>query len=470
MQLRSLVFTICQVAILAGLEAPRVLATEGAGKPDILFIAVDDLNHWVGYTGRNPQVKTPAFDRLSRMGMSFTNAHCAAPLCNPSRAALLSGMRPGTTGCYTNQDDWKKCIPEGVSLAGTLRKAGYFVAGAGKIHHGNTIYPGEWDDYEPARGQGSEEDRDAAGGTEAVTKLEGFQTPVMHDLADTDLADWRIVDYCIEQLARPRDKPLFLACGLHKPHLPWVVPRKYYEMFPLDEIELPPHDVNDLDDIPPPGRKLAGANDDHERIMASGRWKEAIRSYLATIAYVDANLGRLLDALEKSGHAENTIICLWGDHGWHLGEKQHWRKSTLWEEATRAPLIWVAPGVTKPGTLCQRPVDFMSIYPTLCELSGVPVPKHSEGVSILPLLANAEAEWTRPAVTTYRFMNHAVRSEGWRYIRYADGSEELYDETRDPYEWVNRAADEAVRHRKSALAAFLPQENKPVKRGGPQKP
>lgn len=265
-------------------------------------------------------------------------------------------------------------------------------------------------------------------------------------------------------LERPHDKPLFLACGLHKPHLPWVVPRKYYDMFPLEEIELPPHTEEDLADVPEAGRKFAVANDDHQQIMATGRWKEAIRSYLATIAYADANLGRLLDALQKSRYADNTIICLWGDHGWHLGEKHHWRKSTLWEEATRAPLIWVVPGVTQPGAICHRPVDFMSIYPTLCELAKIAPPQHLEGMSIVPLLADAQSQWSQPAVTTHGFMNHAVRSEGWRYIRYADGSEELYDEHRDPYEWINRAADEALQHRKTELAPFLPKENRRAKR------
>jgi arylsulfatase A-like enzyme len=460
----ALSVTLVQALALIAITASHGVAADSPRRPNIVFIAVDDLNHWVGYTGRNPRAKTPNIDWLSRLGMSFTNAHCAAPLCNPSRAALMSGMRPSTTGCYRNQDDWKKCVPEGMSLPATLKNAGYAVYGAGKIYHGNSFYPSEWDDYEPARGPHSEKAVDPDGGSKGPTKLEGFQTPVTHDLDDADLPDWRIVDYCIEQLERPHDKPLFLACGLHKPHLPWVVPRKYYDMFPLEEIELPPHTEEDLADVPEAGRKFAVANDDHQQIMATGRWKEAIRSYLATIAYADANLGRLLDALQKSRYADNTIICLWGDHGWHLGEKHHWRKSTLWEEATRAPLIWVVPGVTQPGAICHRPVDFMSIYPTLCELAKIAPPQHLEGMSIVPLLADAQSQWSQPAVTTHGFMNHAVRSEGWRYIRYADGSEELYDEHRDPYEWINRAADEALQHRKTELAPFLPKENRRAKR------
>jgi arylsulfatase A-like enzyme len=463
-RLLSLGAFVVQVLALIASKASPAVAADRPARPNIVFIAVDDLNHWVGYTGRNPRVKTPNLDRLTTLGMSFTNAHCAAPLCNPSRAALMSGMRPGTTGCYTNQDDWKKYVPEGVSLPATLRNAGYYVAGAGKIYHGSSCHPSEWDDCEPAPGPDSEKNAALDGGAEGITKLEGFQTPVTHELRDSDLPDWRIVDYCIEQLERRHDKPLFLACGLRKPHLPWVVPRKYYDMFPLEEIELPPHREADLADVPEPGRKFADTHDDHRRIVAAGRWKEAIRSYLATIAYADANVGRLLDALQKSRYADNTIICMWGDHGWHLGEKEHWRKSTLWEEGTRAPLIWVVPGVTQPGALCHRPVDFMSIYPTLCELAGVDPPQHLEGTSIVRLLADAGFPWSQPAVTTHGFMNHAVRSESWRYIRYADGSEELYDEQRDPYECHNLAADAALQGRKAELASFLPKQNRPRNR------
>ena len=199
-------------------------------------------------------------------------------------------------------------------------------------------------------------------------KWMGLHQPVKHDLKDQDLADWRITDYAIEQLGKKHDKPFFLACGLHKPHLPWVVPRKYYDLFPLDSIELPPHKKDDLADVPATGVRMAKPGGDHKTILESKRWKAAIQSYLASIAYTDMNIGRLLDALEKSPHRDNTIIVFWGDHGWHLGEKEHWRKFSLWEESARSPFIWVAPGVTKPGTISERPVDFMSIYPTLCEL------------------------------------------------------------------------------------------------------
>jgi arylsulfatase A-like enzyme len=251
---------------------------------------------------------------------------------------------------------------------------------------------------------------------------------------------------------------------LHKPHLPWAVPRKYYDMFPLDSIKLPPHRADDLDDVPPTGVKMAKASGDHKTILESNRWKTAIQSYLATIAYTDMNIGRLLDALEKSPHRDNTIIVFWGDHGWHLGEKSHWRKFALWEEAVRAPLIWVAPGVTKRGTICERPVDFMSIYPTLCDLTGISLPKHVEGASIKTLLADPKATWKTPALCTFGFQNHTVRTEQWRYIRYADGGEELYDHRKDPYEWTNLASKAEFAKVRADLEKSFPEKNvRPMK-------
>jgi len=428
-------------------------AGDSATRPNVLFIAIDDLNHWVGYTGRNKQAQTPNIDRLSRMGVSFTNAHCASPSCNPSRAALMSGIRASSSGCYLNNQDWKQFIPEGKGLANTFKQSGYSTLGAGKIYHNNTYYPGEWTEYF--------KDKSTRNGSDSIGEDEGFKLPVTHDIKDSDINDWYTSNYCIEQLGKARDKPFFLACGLHKPHLPWVVPKKYYDQFPLESIELPPYLGNDLDDLPPSGVKMANPKQDHEVILASARWKLAIQSYLASCAYTDMNVGRVLDALEKSPHKNNTIIVLWGDHGWHLGEKHHWRKFTLWEEATRAPLIWVAPGVTTPNTICARTVDFMSIYPTLCALTGIEKPAHVIGEDTTPLLRNAKAAWSVPALCTYGFQNHAVRSEQWRYIRYANSDEELYDEIADPYEWTNVAGKPEHAVIKAELAHFFPTENKP---------
>jgi arylsulfatase A-like enzyme len=365
----------------------------------------------------------------------------------------MSSKRPWTTACYKNGDTWMQILTEGEQLTAQFLKAGYYVAGAGKIFHGDKYFPSEWSEYQPGEGLYAH----GAG----VNKNEGFHMPLAHDLQDEDIMDWHSVNYTIERLKS--DKPFFLACGLHKPHLPFAAPRKYYDIFPRATIQLPPYRKDDLADIPPAGVRMAKPDGDHARFIKEGRWEAAIQSYLATVAYTDMNIGRLLDALDQSPHRDNTIVVLWGDHGWSFGEKDHWRKFALWEEPTRAPLIFVAPGVTQPGSVCDRPVDFMAIYPTLCDLAGLPIPKHVEGTSLRPLLADPQAAWSLPAITTHGRGNHAVRTDQWRYIRYADGSEELYNHTRDPYEWTNLASKPELAEVKAQLAAHLPTHEVPVR-------
>ncbi|MCZ6673205.1 MAG: sulfatase [Verrucomicrobia bacterium] len=423
-----------------------------ADRPNVLFIAVDDLNVWVTHLGRNQQAMTPNIDRLASRGITFEHAYCAVPACEPSRAALMSGQRPWTTGCYRNSDEWLQIIPEGQGLSMRFKEAGYHTVGAGKIYHSDERFESEWTEYmdgSPYSNSGN------------VPKDQGYHEPLLMDIEDEDISDWHIVDWCIEQMNTKRDEPMFIACGLHKPHLPFAVPRKYYNAFPLEDIKLPPFLEEDLDDLPPAGVRMAGAQNDYKRFQENGRWKAAIQSYLATCAYTDMNIGRLLDALDKSPIRDNTIIVLWGDHGWSLGEKKHFRKFALWEEPTRMPYIWVVPGMTKAGTQSTRPVDLMSIFPTLCELTDISIPKYVEGVSIVPLLKDPQANWGIPAITTYVYQNHAVRSERWRYIRYADGGEELYDHSKDPYEWTNLALDPTYTSVKLGLRAWLPTEEAP---------
>ena len=337
-----------------------------------------------------------------------------------------------------------------------FKNAGYETLGMGKLWHGGLGFPEQWT---------------ATGGKEAADRgklddrsIGGIKFGIITG-GDECVPDTATTDWAIGELGKKHNKPFFLVPGFHKPHMPWNVPQKYYDMHPLAEIELPPVKEDDLADIPAAGVKMAHQFGDHERIIASGRWKEAVQAYLAAISYLDGQVGRLLDALEKSDCKNNTIICLWGDHGWHLGEKEHWRKFALWEEATRAPFIWVVPGVTKPGGVCARPVDFMSAFPTLCGLAGIAKPAHVTGMDIRPLLANPQAEWTAPALTTHGQNNHAIRTERWRYIRYADGSEELYDHANDEYEWTNLAAKPEHAALKRELAAFFPKENVPEIKG-----
>ena len=441
------------VAVPVALRA----ADSGSSRPNVLFIMADDLNHWVGYLGRNKQTRTPNIDRLAAQGMSFTRSYCAAPVCNPSRAAMFSGRRPGATGVYGNAQDWRTVIPREETLITTLRQGGYEMLAAGKIYHESFNRRDEYDGYHVVPALGAQRNK-------TTRKPDGYNQVIFAplDAGDDALPDYHAASYGIEQLGKAHAKPFFLAIGFHKPHPPFIVPKKYFDLHPLESIELPPFREDDLDDLPAVGKRSGIGQGTHAMITQAGKWKEAIQSYLAAISYVDAQVGRVLDALDKSSYRTNTIVVFMGDHGWQLGEKHHWGKTTLWEEVARAPLIWKVPGMTRPGSVCERTVDFMTVYPTLTELCGVPTPKHVEGASIRPLLANPRAAWAHPGITTYGQNRHGIRTEKWRYIRYEDGSEELYDETNDPYEWTNLAARSEFAVVKQELAVFLPKVNKPA--------
>jgi arylsulfatase A-like enzyme len=440
------------------------LAAAPPAKPNILFIAIDDMRDWTGYTG-HPLAKTPNLDRLARTGMAFTRAYTASALCNPSRTALLSGLRPGTTGVYSNNVDWRDVLSADTpTLPGYFRSQGWRTMTAGKIFHGGRLRRDDWDDFLKDN-EREERDNDRNDLTLKPGKTPGaftIGTNVIEplDSPEEDLVDYKTASFGIERLRQSQNKPFFLACGFHRPHLPLSVPRKYFDLFPLDKIELPVTQANDLADLPRAGVVMAKPGE-FAAIKDLGKWREHVRAYLAAIAYTDAQVGRLLDALEQSPHKNNTIICLWSDHGWHHGEKEHWRKSTLWEEATRSPLLWVVPGVTKAGSVCSRPVDFLGIYPTLCDLAGLPLPGHLQGASLKPLLSDPAAAWERPAISTMKQGNHAVRTDRWRYIRYAGGGDELYDEHADPHEWTNLASRPEHAALKAELAKWLPTENKP---------
>ncbi len=439
------------------------LASAAARRRNVLFISVDDLNDWIGCLGGHPDTKTPNFDRLARRGVLFTNAHCSAPLCNASRASLMTGIRPSTSGVYQNPQPWREAsaLKNAVTLPQHFMAHGYHASGSGKIYHGSYPDPPSWHEYYPSKTR-----QQPADPMPPNRPLNGIPNagqfdwgPV--DVPDAKMGDMQVVDWTIEQLNKPRKDPFFLACGLYRPHLPWYVPTKYFDLFPLNSVTLPNVKEDDLDDIPPIGRKIARPEGDHKKVIEHNQWRKAVQGYLASIAFADAALGRLLDAFEKSPHAANTTVILWSDHGWHLGEKLHWRKFALWEEATHNVLIISSPGLTKPGSRCQRAVSLLDIYPTLLDICGLPKRSELEGVSLMPLLVNPAAQWDRPAVTTYGRNNHSVRSEKWRYIRYSDGSEELYDREKDPLEWHNLASKPELEPVKKDLARWLPKVNAP---------
>lgn len=452
-------FSLIAFAAMAAFSHSRAQAQQEPlrrPKPNVLFIAVDDLNAWVGALGKRSDIKTPNIDRLAKRAQLFTRAYCPAPSCNPSRAALLTGVRPSTSGVYENDNPWRLALPDAITLPQHFMANGYEVIGAGKIFHNAYNDRKSWHQYfAPPRFP--EPEKVPANG---LNSGHFDWSPVK--ATDEEMGDYKIVSWALERLQEKREKPLFLAVGLIRPHLPWFVPEKYFSQYPLESVKRPPVKENDLADVPAEGRRLAKPNGDHRKVTQSGQWEKAVQGYLASITFADAMIGRLLDGLEKSPDGKNTVIVFWGDHGWNLGEKEHWRKFALWEETTRVPFMMVVPGITTPGAVCERPVNLMDIYPTLIDVCGLSPKTGLEAVSLMPLLQDPKAAWDRPSVMTYLRGNHAVRTERWRYIRYHDGGEELYDHEADPNEWTNVAGDARYADVKKDLARWLPKADAPT--------
>ncbi|MCM2679505.1 sulfatase [Echinimonas agarilytica] len=449
---RALALT-CVTLVSTWLSSPVHAATEAQSssqKPmNILMIAVDDLNHWVGNLNRNQQVKTPNIDALASKGMSFQRAYAPAAICNATRSAMMTGLRPSTSGVYSNGRDWRSVVGPHRSLPAFFKANGYKTLGGGKIFHKDSVARlEEWDYYyfqnkHPETFSLSTEEQAEvdARGPEKNNRYKIGKLPIS-ELAGGDdvLNDYHVARWASAELSKTHEQPFFMSVGIFRPHLPWAVPKKYFEMYPEQSIELPPYKEDDLADLPKGKNKPAV---EHTMILKEGGWKRAIRAYLASVTYADAQVGRVLEALENGPNKDNTMIVLWGDHGWHLGEKHRWRKFALWEEATRTPYIWVVPGVTTPNSATETPVDLQSIWQTMANISGLDAPNYVEGENLIPLLENANASWHTPALTTQGYKNHAVRYKQLRLIQYANGTEEFYDHSVDPYEWENLAGQPA---------------------------
>jgi arylsulfatase A-like enzyme len=432
--------------------------------PNVLFIAIDDQNDWIGCLDGHPQVKTPAIDALAKRGTLFTNAHCQAPLCNPSRSSLLTGLRPSTTGIYGLTPGIRavEITKKHRTLPQTFTEAGYFTYTCGKIYHDGSIGPAdrarEFNTWGPAPGMPKPAARFA--------KLPGEPHPLMDwgpfPERDEDNADWKIASAAAEAInTAPRDKPFFIACGFRLPHVPCFASQKWFDLYPAEALKLPPVKDDDRADLPKfadylhwklPEPRLATLKQNDE-------WTPLVRAYLASISFMDSQVGRVLEALKDSGRQDETIVVLWSDHGWHLGEKGITGKNSLWERSTRVPLIVSAPGFA--AARCSRSVELLDIFPTLLELCALPAREDLEGHSLVPLLKDPRAERAWPAITTHNQGNHAIRTEQWRYIRYAAGSEELYDELKDPNEWTNLAGDARHIATKRELAKWLPKVDRP---------
>jgi len=436
-------------------------------KPNVLFIAVDDLNDWIGPLRGHPQTRTPNLDRLAKRSVLFTNTHCAAPACNPSRAALMTGIPPYRSGVYHNPQPWRKAMPNAVTIPQHFTAHGYWSAGAGKIYHGSYPDPASWTAYFPDQRKNRNGDPNPPRKNINGLSRSHFDWGPL-SAKDAEMGDYKTATWTVQQLSKKHDKPFFVACGIYRPHLPWYVPQKYFDMFPLDSIQLPKTLKNDLSDIPKAGIAMAKPGGDHAAVVKGKQWKHAVQGYLACIAFADAQIGRVIDALEAGPHKDNTVVVLWTDHGWHLGEKEHWRKFALWHRATRTPMFISVPEGTQGlpsgsvrGRQCHQATSLMDIYPTLIELCGLTPRKDIAGRSLVPLLKNPDLETKRAIITTHGRNNHAIRDPRWRYIRYADGSEELYDHKSDPNEWRNVAEDPRHKAVKNRLAKWLPETNVP---------
>ena len=430
-----------------------LFAISASAAPNVLFIAIDDLNDWIGCLGGHPQTKTPYLDALAERSVLFTNAHCPAASCNPSRTAVMTGIAPHRSGLYENGQRMRDVLPEATLLPQYFRDHGYWAGGSGKMLH-YFIDARSWDTYFPPKAGEDPFPRTLYPNPRPLSLPRGGPWQYVETdwgpLQATDEeygGDYLVAEWVSEQLSRPQDKPFFLACGIYRPHEPWFAPAKYFEPFPLGEIKLPPgFREDDLDDLPPAGKRR-GPNRYFAHIRAHKQWKQGIQGYLASIHFADAMLGRVLDALAKGPHADNTIIVLWSDHGWHLGEKQHWQKFSAWRACSRVPLIVHVPpklcaklpAGTNPAR-CDRPVDLLALYPTLLELAELPPNPRADGPSLVPLLRSPQAEWPHVALTHLGEPgSFGLSAQRFRYIHYANGDEELYDIATDPFEWTNLA-------------------------------
>lgn len=429
-------------------------------RPNVLMISIDDMNDWVGFMDGHPNTKTPHMDRLADQGTVFMNAHTASPHCGPSRTALWSGLRPSSTGVYAHifdEDLVKTPAGQGVFLSNWFENNGYKTMGRGKLFH-HWAPAGAFMEFDGTRETprfGPKPEKYFKWSTKGTSTDWGAFPETNEEMPDVQTADW-----AVKQLNKEYDQPFFLAVGFILPHVPWYAPQEWFDLHPLDSIETPPYLKGDQDDVPPMARKVAEMlhMPTADWAQESGEWKQIVQAYLATISMVDHCVGMVLDELERSGYAKNTVVVLWSDHGYHLGEKNRFAKQSLWERATRTPLIFTAPGF-KGGQLTDGPASLMDLYPTLLELCGLPENPENEGVSLVPLMRNPQAEWKHHAITTYGENNHAVRSKRYRYIRYEDGSEELYDSLKDSNEWENLADNPEYAEIKNGLKQSLPRHN-----------
>lgn len=455
--------------------------TPGVGiaeRPNVLFLAVDDMNDWIGSLGATPRAITPNLDKLAARGVNFSNAHTPGVYCAPARAAIFSGQFASTTGCYRSTDYFTD-HPEIEGLPQSFSKAGYTTLGVGKLYHHmpGSIDVRGWDEFHLRKPSQRKEGWSLDNWTEETPFPDPFPASVFNEgkeikgglflewaglpnEKEEKMADTIRVNWAVEQLKKKHDKPFFLACGIYAPHFPNYCPQKYFDLYDRDKIELPPYKADDLEDLPERMKKAKTARSKiHKELEAKGAVKDAIHGYLACMSYADAMMGRVLDELEKSPYADNTIVVLWSDHGYHHGEKYDWGKHTLWERTSNVPFIWAGPGVKK-GVVVDVTASLIDMYPTFVEMCGLPKPDQKlEGVSLKETLAKPEAAKDRDVYLPYMAPGeYAIINKNWRYITYGKDGEELYDLKADPNEWANLANDSKYDETKQLLRKSAPKK------------
>jgi len=472
--MKNLIFNSTRICFLSFLLAGSTIAystpeTVPVEKPNVLFIVVDDLNDWIGPYGGHPQTLTPNLDKLAASGaITMLNAQCPATVCCPSRSAMMTGLRPSTTGVYDNTQNLVNspvaaAVP---TMSQYFSKNGYFSLSTGKIFHkhqmpGGIIDQGQWSFDLWVQETGSftiDKSKLPLSGmpSTGATGTTMDWGPTMNEKEQT--TDWISAQWAADKLQEDFGKPFFMMLGFAKPHLSWYVPQEYFDRFGLDTLSTANINPNDLNDIlTPSGKKKFTPSADYVAIQKYDKFKEATRAYLACISYVDDCVGIVLNGLENSRYKDNTIVVFLGDHGWFLGEKLRFRKTHLWEESCKAPLIIKVPGITNTAK-CSHVVSFIDLYPTLAALCKLPVPQHCEGRNISPLLVDPEKEWY-PALTTMGYKNHSVRSDRYRYNLWSDGTEELYDHSSDPMEWDNLIKNPLYSQVAADHRLYLPIEN-----------
>ncbi|MEX0326394.1 MAG: sulfatase [Puniceicoccaceae bacterium] len=449
--------------ICGSLLAPLLHA--GEKRPNILFIAIDDMNDWTGFLGGHDQAVTPNLDAVANKGVNFTNAHCPAPGCSPSRNALLYGIEPFNSGLYPFYDkaEFHETLRGNyVSLPQFLKENGYGTYGAGKIHHGSRAAESEWTDYHKPERHALKLDLEA--GYQMGGKRKMSFCPTTNPFEEHP--DHKVASYGIDVLSKDHEKPFFLAVGIVRPHLPFICPPEFFDLYP-DPVDPPRIKEDDLNDIPWVGRSMARRGDDN-RFRKDEAWDKVRRAYLACISWADYNIGRVLDALEASPYADNTIVVIWSDHGYALGEKHHFRKFALWEETTRVPfIIWdTRESDHVEGRTVEGGVSLINIYQTLAEMTGLKAPGYVDGYSLVPQLQDPSVPLPEPSICTWGRGNYTIRDKDFRYTRYFNGGEEFYAHEVDPDEWTNLADDPAYADEKARLAAYLPKDEAPLVKEG----